>query len=66
MTSLEADNVAEKTKSLENFAAQLGCKVKNPFMALSFLSLPVIPKLKITDFGLIDAKELRVVSVFID
>jgi adenine deaminase len=44
----------------------MGCKIKNPFMVLSFLSLPVIPKLKITDFGLIDVEEFRVVSVFVD
>jgi adenine deaminase len=66
MTSLEANEVAEKTKSLDTFAAQMGCKIKNPFMVLSFLSLPVIPKLKITDFGLIDVEEFRVVSVFVD
>jgi len=66
MTYLKADKVAEKTKSLETIAAQLGCKVRNPFMALSFLSLPVIPNLKITDYGLIDAEELRVVNLFVD
>lgn len=66
MTPLEADKVAEEIKSLETFAAQLGCRIRNPFIALSFLSLPVIPKLKITDYGLINAEELRVVSLFVD
>jgi len=66
MTFLEASEIAEKTEMLEEAAAKLGCKIKNPFMALSFLSLPVIPKLKITDFGLIDAENLKIVNLFID
>lgn len=66
MAALEVNEVAEKTKSLETVASQLGCKIKNPFMALSFLSLPVVPKLKITDFGLIDAEKMKVVDLFID
>ncbi|MEM2341163.1 MAG: adenine deaminase C-terminal domain-containing protein [Candidatus Bathyarchaeia archaeon] len=66
MAALEADEISEKTNSFETAAAQLGCGIKNPFIVLSFLSLPVIPKLKITDFGLIDAEKLEVVSLFID
>lgn len=33
---------------------QIGCPIEDPFMPLSFLPLPVIPKLKLTDMGLID------------
>ena len=36
----------------------------NPFLTLSFLSLPVIPDIKITDKGLIDVKKCKVVSLF--
>jgi len=32
-----------------------GCGLRAPFMALSFLALPVIPALKLTDKGLFDA-----------
>jgi adenine deaminase len=35
-------------------------------MAMSFLALPVIPALKITDKGLIDVKKFEVVSLFVD
>ncbi|MEM2644112.1 MAG: adenine deaminase [Candidatus Bathyarchaeia archaeon] len=66
MANLEAEEIAEKIRALEIAASNLGCKIKNPFMAMSFLSLPVVPKLKITDYGLIDAESLRVVSVFVD
>ncbi|MBS7648454.1 MAG: adenine deaminase [Candidatus Bathyarchaeia archaeon] len=66
MTATEASQIAEKTVTLETVATRLGCKVKNPFMILSFLSLPVVPKLKITDFGLVDAERLKPVNLFID
>jgi adenine deaminase len=35
-------------------ARSLGCSLTNPFMTLSFLALPVIPALKLTDRGLVD------------
>jgi adenine deaminase len=36
---------------------QLGSTLTDPFMTLSFLALPVIPELKITDMGLIDVNQ---------
>ena len=33
------------------------------FMLLSFLSLPVIPKLKLTEAGLVDVEAFKVVGV---
>ena len=36
----------------------------NPFMALSFLALPVIPELKLTDLGLVDVSSFSFVSLF--
>ena len=37
----------------------LGCTLRAPFMVLSFLALPVIPKLKITDLGLFDVERFE-------
>lgn len=37
----------------------------DPFMALSFLSLPVIPELKLTDFGLVDVNKFKTVNLFV-
>ena len=45
-------------------AKRLGCKLTHPFMSLSFLSLPVIPELKITDKGLVDVEKSKIVSLF--
>lgn len=66
MTTLSAGEIAEKLRMLEEAAVKLGCEIENPFAALSFLSLPVIPKLKITDLGLIDAEKLKIVDLFVD
>ncbi len=43
-----------------------GCKLEDPFMTLSFLCLPVIPELKLTDKGLVDVREFRLVGMFGD
>ena len=45
-------------------AKTLGCKIPDPFMTLSFLSLPVIPELKITDKGLVDVNQFKFVPLF--
>lgn len=46
-------------------AHQLGSQVANPFMTLSFLALPVVPELKLTDRGLVDVSAGRRVELFV-
>jgi adenine deaminase len=46
-------------------ARGLGCILKDPFMTLSFLCLPVIPELKLTDLGLVDVGKFDLVSLFV-
>lgn len=65
MTTEDAPKISEKMESLEEKVSKLGCKVKSPFTVLSFLSLPVIPKLRITDYGLVDAERSKIVELFI-
>lgn len=56
--------VRDKLVELHEIAADLGVKGEfDPFMTLAFLSLPVIPELKLTDLGLVDVKEFKLVSV---
>lgn len=60
-------SVREVYRSLEGVhraARLLGCKIPDPFMTLSFLSLPVIPELKLTDKGLVDVNQFKIVPVF--
>ena len=52
-------------KGLIDTTRHLGCKLPDPFMSLSFLSLPVVPKLRITDKGLVDGEEGQIVPLFV-
>jgi adenine deaminase len=45
-------------------ARRLGSKLDDPFMAMSFLALPVIPALKLTDKGLVDVDAFELTSLF--
>jgi adenine deaminase len=56
--------VNKKIENLIKFSKKLGCQLSDPFMTLSFLALPVIPELKITDKGLVDVGEFKIVSLF--
>jgi adenine deaminase len=54
--------VASKLETLENIAQDLGSALAAPFATLSFLALPVIPELRLTDKGLVDVNEFRLIS----
>jgi adenine deaminase len=47
-------------------AHDLGATLHDPFMAMSFLALAVIPELKITDQGLVDVNTFQKVPLFVD
>ncbi len=64
MSDQPIEHVSEKLKDLKEAAHKLGTPLDEPFMAMSFLSLPVIPKLKITDLGLVDVERFRLIDLF--
>jgi len=45
-------------------ARRLGSRLHDPFMAMSFLGLEVIPELKLTDRGLVDVKAFDLVPLW--
>ena len=47
-------SVAQKLEELKAQAFSLGCTLPAPFATLSFLALPVIPELRLTDRGLVE------------
>ena len=59
-------DVAEGIAGCIYAAQKLGCRLKDPFMTLSFLCLPVIPELKLTDMGLVDVNAFRLVPLFLE
>lgn len=58
--------VAEQLRTLLAMARRMGCPLADPFMTLSFLALSVIPELKLTDQGLVDVTEGRIVPLFVN
>ena len=64
MSEASVSQVNIQLEGLHRAAKNLGCKIPDPFMILSFLSLPVIPELKITDKGLVDVNQFKFVPLF--
>lgn len=56
MSTLSAEVVMKKVNDLNESVKTLGCNMNAPFMTLSFISLPTVPELGLTDYGLIDVK----------
>lgn len=63
MSDRPAEEVIRQQKLLLEASRAIGCPHADPFMPLSFLPLPVIPKLKLTDMGLVDVEKFELVSV---
>jgi adenine deaminase len=64
MSNSPLKEIAESWQELRRVAQKLGSVLPEPFMALSFLALPVIPELRLTDRGLVDVTLFRPVSLF--
>ncbi len=66
MSDKSAEEVTAEMEGLKRAARDLGCIVPAPFASMSFLALPVIPRLKLTDKGLVDVKKFDFVPLFED
>ena len=55
------ESVVNSLARVEKSAAELGVKLASPFSTLSFLALPVIPELRLTDIGMVDVKEFKLI-----
>ncbi|MDQ7096984.1 adenine deaminase [Desulfosporosinus sp. PR] len=66
MSDQDADAVAQSLSELHEQAGSLGVSANiDPFMTLAFLSLPVIPELKLTDLGLVNVEQFQLTSLLI-
>lgn len=65
MSGQPLDQVVGQLDELRGAASSI-CSHPEPFMALSFVCLPVIPKLKLTDRGLVDVDRFELVDLFVD
>jgi len=64
MSEASAAEVAAQSDVLHRGLRACGCALANASVVLSFLALPVIPRLRLTDLGLVDVDAFRIVSLF--
>ncbi|RME72315.1 MAG: adenine deaminase [Chloroflexi bacterium] len=65
MSDQPIETVRRQMDDLLRAAHQLGSTLHDPFMAMSFQALPVIPALKLTDHGLVDVEKFELVPLFV-
>ena len=67
MSSMDIKETEERLEELKKRATELGISPDiDPFMTLAFTSLPVIPKLRLNTYGLINVTQQKVVDAFFD
>ena len=62
ISPLPLPDVTQRLRELRNAVREMGCPLREPFLQLAFLPLPVIPHLKITDFGLVDVDRFELIA----
>lgn len=65
MSLKSAEDTANQVQELERAWEKLDCKISDPFMTMSFLSLACIPSLRLTNRGLVDTDEFKFVDLII-
>ncbi len=63
LTDEPVDVVQKKVANLEKAWKELGCRLVSPFMTMALLGLPVIPELRLSNRGLVDAVHFTFVDV---
>jgi adenine deaminase len=63
MSDRPVEEVAAAVEHMEKAATELGVTMPSPFMVMSFLALSVVPELKLTDRGLVDAIRFELVPL---
>jgi len=63
MTPEDPSKIEKALSKLRHASHAIGCDLPEPFLQLAFLSLPVIPSLKLTDKGLIDVNAFKIIEV---
>lgn len=63
MSIEDPERVEASLRKLREASRVTHCVLEEPFLQLAFLSLPVIPKLKLTDLGLVDVDQFKIIPV---
>jgi adenine deaminase len=65
MSDMPLEDVRDRIEAMAGAAQGMGCTLPDPLMTMSFLALPVIPELKLTDKGLVDVTKFQLVPLFV-
>lgn len=66
MSTLPAEEVMAEMDKLNATVREMGCPMAAPFMTLSFISLPTVPALGLTDYGLIDVLNHSIIDLILE
>ena len=66
MSDQPVRDVAAAAREVIGAAQELGCELDDPLISLSFLALPVVPSLKLTDKGLVDVEKFELTGLWED
>ncbi len=62
MSTRPAEEVSQIEEQLSTAARSIGCILSSPFMVMSFLSLAVIPEVRLTDKGIVDVNAAKFIA----
>lgn len=66
MSDERAEEVARKAAGMVEAFKQCGCHLNNAYMQLSLLALVVIPELRLSDLGVVNVNEFKVVPLIVE
>jgi len=66
MSEKSAQEVQDELTVMNKAANALGCRLPSPFMTLSFISLPTVPELGMTDMGLVDVLQQQLIDTILE
>ena len=66
LSDAPVEEVVRESEACLRAVEQLGCTFESPFQMLAFLALSVIPKLKLTDRGLVDVDRFELVPLAVE
>ena len=64
MSTSRIEKVVDEYKNIKKAVKTIGSRLENTFLTMAFLALPVIPKLKITNRGLVDVDKFELVDLY--
>ncbi|WP_053094603.1 adenine deaminase [Neomoorella thermoacetica] len=63
MSDRPVEEVAARLAAVHRAWQELGCRLVSPFMTMALLSLPVLPELRLTNRGLVDTLQFKMVDL---